>query len=93
MLLSSHSLRHFITRSFSYWDHQRIHAIHNFPFFYLFFIYNFLFSVPEPSLLEEVKSHLISPREFRHIRCTRVDDGHQSELCGTLRTYVSPTLK
>jgi hypothetical protein len=42
-----------------------------------------------PSLFEDAKSHRISPREFRHIRCSLVDDGHQSDLCSTLRNYVS----
>ena len=43
----------------------------------------------DASRLEESKSHRISPREFRHIRCTLVDDGHQSELCSTLRDYIN----
>ena len=45
--------------------------------------------VGDVHLLEDSKSHRISPREFRHIRCTRVDDGHQSELCSTFRDYVN----
>jgi hypothetical protein len=43
----------------------------------------------DTSLLEDAKSHRISPREFRHIRCTLQDDGHQSELCSTLRLYIN----
>ncbi|CAG7826758.1 unnamed protein product [Allacma fusca] len=43
----------------------------------------------DASLLENSKSHRISTREFRHIRCTLVDDGHQSELCSTLRDYIN----
>lgn len=41
---------------------------------------------------EDSKSHRISPREFRHIRCTMQDDGHQSELCFILRSYVNKLL-
>ncbi|CAL8127152.1 unnamed protein product [Orchesella dallaii] len=43
-------------------------------------------------ILEDSKSHRISPREFRHIRCTMQDDGHQSELCSILRAYVNKLL-
>jgi hypothetical protein len=55
-------------------------------------LYFITYSAMEPrgaSLEEDTKSHRISPREFRHIRCTIQDDGHQSDLCSTLRSYIS----
>jgi len=43
----------------------------------------------EPVTLDDTQSHRISPREFRHIRCSLQDDGHQSDICSTLRHYVT----